>query len=139
MVGENLAISSSLTRSHQQLKASKGHFNNSINKDWTRVGFGIVIYRGYQLYLTVMFSTRDYQRYPVSEQEISNLQRSLVGYVISRNQYIVSENQKLSSDIRAWLHGNRTQKIFPYLFSRGHSYAMYVQYISRQYSENVLE
>lgn len=40
-VGENIAMGQTLTQMHKNLMNSPGHFNNTINKDWTRTGVGI--------------------------------------------------------------------------------------------------
>lgn len=39
-VGENIAISGTVQEAHNSLMKSPGHYNNTINPDWTRCGIG---------------------------------------------------------------------------------------------------
>ena len=70
-IAENLAKSQSLTSAHVGLANSPGHFRNSVNRDFERVGFGIARDRRGSLYLTVVLSPRD-----LNKQPLSTLQRN---------------------------------------------------------------
>lgn len=67
-IGENLAISSSLKNAHLSLERSAAHLQNSVQVEWTRVGFGIKLNDKNQYYVTVLFSTRDFSFNPLTPQ-----------------------------------------------------------------------
>ena len=49
----------------EQFIKSKGHFNNAISPGWARVGFGFER-KGFIIYVTVVFSTKDCNQFPVT-------------------------------------------------------------------------
>ncbi len=67
-VGENIAYGQSLTSVHLALMGSAPHFANTVNANWTRVGVGISN-KGKLIYVTIVFSTRDFTQYPLTDAE----------------------------------------------------------------------
>lgn len=67
-VGENIAYGQSLASVHLALMRSAPHFANTINANWTRVGVGI-FNKGTIIYITIVFSTRDFTQYPLTQIE----------------------------------------------------------------------
>jgi hypothetical protein len=41
-------------------------YANTINRNWTRVGLGIFADKDNTLYVTILFSTRDFAAYPLT-------------------------------------------------------------------------
>ena len=103
-----------MTRAHEQFRNSPGHFNNAINPDWTRVGFGFYV-KGFSLYVTVMFSTKDCNRFPVTDQELSSFERQMTAIIINKDTYINGENPTITNGINNWLNSSRSSSIFNYI------------------------
>ena len=80
-IGENIAISFSLTQADKQLEESPGHFRNSVNPSYETVGFGIVVQRG-RVFLTVVLSTRNLKNDPITVEEFESLEDQIVNMVI---------------------------------------------------------
>lgn len=95
-VGENIAISGTVLEAHQSLMKSPGHYNNTINPEWTRCGIGFEVNKTGRLYTTIVFSTRDLMKQQLSTFELNNLQKELSKYILSSNSQLVSENTALS-------------------------------------------
>ena len=139
-MGENIAYGPSLYGVHIQLKNSPGHFENSNRKKWTRAGFGIVpVNSNSAVYLTVMFSTRDFSKYPLSSQEIGNFKQSLINHIVSNSPHITGESQKLSSDLSEWVNGDRSTSLFTHMFSKGNYFAMSYRSYQAPYSEGLAD
>ena len=139
-VGENIAYGPSLSGVHTQLKNSPGHFENSNRKKWTRVGFGIVpVNNNNALYLTVMFSTRDFQKYPLTSAEESSLKNSLINHIVANSPHITAENPKLSTDLSEWLHGDQSTNLFTHMFSKGNYFAMSYKSYQSPYSDGLAD
>ena len=64
-IGENLALNTNLTNAHLSLERSPSHLRNSVDVDWTIVGFGIGRNRNGLVLVTVLFSTRNIQNDPL--------------------------------------------------------------------------
>lgn len=116
-VGENIAISGTVLEAHQSLMKSPGHYNNTINPEWTRCGFGFETNKTGRLYTTIVFSTRDLTQKPLSSSELSSLQKELSKYILMTNKQLASENTVLSELITQWLESNkdRTTPLWDYL------------------------
>ena len=74
-IAENIAISSSLTQADKQLENSPGHFRNSVNPIYETVGFGVAIDERGRVFLTVMFSTRNFETDPIKKEELEALEK----------------------------------------------------------------
>lgn len=99
---------------------SPGHFANTINKDWTRVGVGIY-YKGSSIYVTIVFSVRDLALYPVTETEKAGVISQLSAYITSRNPNVKVKIDSLSTHLTNWLAANRNPpSIFDYLRAVGY-------------------
>ena len=61
---ENIALSFSLSSAHLNLRNSPGHYANSINPTYSKVGFGIALNNQGQLLLTVVFTENYVQGVP---------------------------------------------------------------------------
>lgn len=83
-VGENIAMNVNLTAAHNSLMASPPHFANTITKDWTRAGVGIA-YKGVYVYITILFSSRDFTQYPLTATERSQMMTSIKTYITTSN------------------------------------------------------
>ena len=118
-VGENIAYGPSLDTIHANLMASPGHYNNTINKDWTRAGVGIY-YNNTQIFVTILFSVRDFVQYPVSQAELSPVLAQLDTYITTKNTYVKTKIASLSTHITNWLIAGRPVGIFTYLSSVGY-------------------
>lgn len=69
-VSENIAHGySTLTKLHNALMNSPPHFSNTNKRYWTRAGVGIKAKTPYDIYMTVVFSSRDMDKYPVTPEE----------------------------------------------------------------------
>lgn len=107
-VAENLAKTSSLIQAHVGLANSPGHFKNSVNKEYERVGFGIAIDRR-GLILTVILGPRDLNKNPLTSNEKSSFNTGLVNTILSKNPNLTrkGENTKLSRDVSNWMKTDR--------------------------------
>lgn len=95
LVGENIVRGTSLTHAHDRLEASKSHYINSIKRSWSRVGFGLSLKNG-ELFLTVLFSGRDYASHAVSSSEFALVKKGFIDIIYERNPRITTENPSLS-------------------------------------------
>ena len=125
---------------HIQLKNSPGHFKNSVNKESTRVGFGIVPVNGNTaLYLTVMLSTRDFSKYPLTSQETSTFKTQVTNDIVAGSPHITGESSKLSADLDEWVHGDRSVGLFTHMFSKGNYFAMSYRSYTAPYSDGLAD
>ena len=119
---------------------SPGDYDNSMEKKYTRVGFGIVpVSNNQKVYLTVMFSTRDFSKYPVNSSEIESLKKSLIDHIVLRSPYIKTESQTLSSDLSEWVNGDRSTSLLTYMSSKGYHFAMDFRTYRAPYSEGLAD
>lgn len=63
------------------MKNSPGHFKNTVNPVYTKVGIGIVLSSNRQYYLTLMFSVRNLKDKPLGASELSGLQSMIIGEI----------------------------------------------------------
>ena len=68
MVGENLAIANTLQRGDELLKNSPKHFNNTIGKDWRKVGIGLTFNAEGQYVMTILYCGRNLLSEPLQNK-----------------------------------------------------------------------
>lgn len=126
-VGENIAISPNVSQSHVQFRNSPGHYRNYMNAMWRRVGFGFAYKQtqfGNVVYVTEMFSTRDFQDEPLNQQEINQIRINALQAINQVNQYVANYHQGLSTALTNWYENHRNTNIFSFLGQQGFRGAM---------------
>lgn len=90
------------------MENSPGHFNNSVNPIYETVGFGIAVDSSRRLFLTVLLSTRNLEKNPITNEEFADLEEKIVNLVIERNPSIAREDKGISESLKVWQSSNRS-------------------------------
>ena len=97
-VGENIAFSPNVSYSHVQFRNSRGHYENYMNPIWYRAGFGFA-FQGNQVFVTELFSTRDYDIHPLTVAEKHYIVEEVLDVLNERTPYKLGYNAGLSAVI----------------------------------------
>jgi hypothetical protein len=68
LVGQNIVKGNTLLDAHLTILSSAEHYAVTVDKNWARVGFGILS-DGHKLVVTILFGSRDFVSFPFSSLE----------------------------------------------------------------------
>ena len=57
--------------------------------------------------VTVVFSTRDFENYPYSKEEIKIIHDYVSKYISTRDKYAKEEDVNLTKAVQEWIEGDR--------------------------------
>ena len=86
-IGENVGKGSSLSSTFVNIMGDAIQYGNTIDKKWTRVGVGITD-RSSVVYITIVFSTRDFSQYPLTNSERWETLNNIKAEVVAENANI---------------------------------------------------